>query len=330
MSVAKLFSLLPVLALVWALPTADAFAQGLGQIRGRITDGATGNPIAGVTVNAKRASARDVKQDDQKTLPVETTSGDNGRFSMIGLVAGPNDVTFTKEGYQTYLMTHIVRGPEPIAIEMFKELTFIEQLLGTEALVGLDPVQLTADLEAADAAFNEGEFPDAIAGYHALLGVLPQANVLYLPLGAAHRAMGENEEALVAFKTLLEADPESEDAKAEIARTESLMAEANAAPASTGAPSGGGLGLGLSSSKEDFYNLGELAFANGDVDRAQEWFEKATGVDPTWVKPWFKLGLVALNKGDIELAKEHFQQVVELDPGSQEGAQAQATLAALP
>ena len=147
----------------------------------------------------------------------------------------------------------------------------------------------------------------------------------------AHRALGENEEALVAYQTLLDADPENEDAKAEIERTRAPYGRFERRDRSaSGAPSGGGLGLGLSSSKEDFYNLGELAFANGAVDRAQEWFEKATGVDPTWVKPWFKLALVALNKGDIELAKEHFRQVVELDPGSQEGAQAQATLAALP
>ena len=338
MSVPKLFRLLPVLAILWALPTADARAQGVAQMRGRVVDAETGDPIADVTVRAEMAADRSVRQDDRRLPPVETTSGDDGRFSMIGLVLGPNDVTVTKEGYETVLMTHTVQGSfDPIVIEMLKEVTFIEQLLGREALAGHDVIQLTANLEAADAAFNSQDFPTAIAGYKALLEALPQASIFYLPLGHAHRAIGENEEALLAYKTLREADPENEEVQkevqAEIQRTERLMSS-DAASANSGMGGGSSLtgGLGLSSTKEDFYNLGELAFANGDVDRAQGWFEKAAGVDPSWVKPRFKLALVALNKGDIELAKQHFQQVVELDPASesQEGAQAKATLAALP
>ena len=87
---------------------------------------------------------------------------------------------------------------------------------------------------------------------------------------------------------------------------------------------------GLDASKEDLYNLGELEFAKGAVDTAAEWYEKAAMVDPNWEKPVFKLALVALNKGDMDTAKAHFQKVVELAPNSEEGAQASATLAALP
>ena len=329
MGVSKLIRLLPVLVLLSTLSTADAQAQGLAQLRGRVVDAETGEPMADVNVKAEvSASGRNVRQDVRSNTARETTTGDDGRFSMIGLVLGPNEVTVTKEGYETFVLTHVVQGAfAPIEIELSKVMTVLEQVLGREALEGLDAVQLETDLAAADTAFNAQDFVTAIAGYRGILDVLPQANVLYMPLGHAHRALGENEEALVAYQTLLEAEPDNEDVKAEIERTEILMGDSDAT-ASLGITSGGG--LGLSSTKEDFYNLGELAFANGDVDRAQQWFEKATGVDPAWVKPWFKLGLVALNKGDIELAKEHFQQVVELDPSSEEGTQAEATLAALP
>ena len=66
------------------------------------------------------------------------------------------------------------------------------------------------------------------------------------------------------------------------------------------------------------------------MDAAAEWYEKAAAADPNWMKPIFKLALVALNKGDMETAKTFFAQVVEKDPSSEEGAQAQATLNALP
>ena len=46
--------------------------------------------------------------------------------------------------------------------------------------------------------------------------------------------------------------------------------------------------------------------------------------------PVFKLGMVALNRGDIAGAKALFQQVVDLEPDSQEAAQAQGILSALP
>ena len=82
--------------------------------------------------------------------------------------------------------------------------------------------------------------------------------------------------------------------------------------------------------REDLYNLGELEFAKGNMDAAADWYEKAAAIDPTWGKPLFKLGLVALNQGDIEAAKGRFSQVVETDPNSEEGAQARATLDALP
>ena len=86
----------------------------------------------------------------------------------------------------------------------------------------------------------------------------------------------------------------------------------------------------LTASREDLYNQGEVAFARGDLDEARDWYEKAIAVDGNWAPPLFKRALVALNDGDIAGAKEYFQRVVDIDPNSDEGAQAQATLSALP
>lgn len=328
--------LLSALALVATLGAADALAQGPGRVRGQVTDAETGEPLAGALVKVEVATDRQtVRQDARDRPPVEETTGEDGRFSMIGFGLGPHDLTVTRDGYSPVVLQIIIQGAfDPIDVSMEKPLTILEQLLGREALAGLNAARLDADLTAADAAFNAGEFRTAIDGYKGLLEVLPQAVVLYQPLGAAHRALGENAQALAAFEKILETDPDNEEIQAEIATTELAMGEATAAAnlggGGGGGRPGGGLGLGLASTREDFYNLGELAFASGDVDRAQDWYEKATGVDPDWVKPRFKLALVALNKGDLELAKEHFRQVVEMDAGSEEGQQAEATLAALP
>ena len=52
--------------------------------------------------------------------------------------------------------------------------------------------------------------------------------------------------------------------------------------------------------------------------------------DPNWVLPPYKLALIALNKGDMESAKQFFEQVIAIDPNSEEGVQANSTLAELP
>ena len=70
---------------------------------------------------------------------------------------------------------------------------------------------------------------------------------------------------------------------------------------------------GAAASPEDLYNLGEVAFGEGNVDVAAEWYEKSVAADPEWEPPVFKLALVALNRGDIEGAKVLFQKV--LGPG---------------
>ena len=325
MKLSRLFRLLSVLALLTALTTADAYAQGPGRVRGRVRNADTGEPIADVTVVAQQVNTS-VRADVRERPPVEIQTGADGRFSMLGFALGPHNVTLTKEGYQPVVLDITIQGTfEPIEVDLYKVLTVLEQLLGAGALEGLDAIQLTANLEAADAAFNSGDYRTAIAGYGTLLEVLPQMTDLYRLIGSAHRALGKHEEALVAYQTLLESDPENKDIQAEIATTRLAMGNVEAAFASNT-----GLSTGLSASREDFYNLGELAFASGDIDRAQGWYEKASSADPSWVKPRFKLALVALNKGDMELAKQHFREVVELDPASEEGAQAKATLVVLP
>lgn len=297
--------------------TAPALAQS-GRMSGQVVD-ENGDPIPGARVRAEKADANP---------PVrETTTDDDGRFSLIGFASGPWQVSAEADGYSSDFGTVNVtqsRTP-PVDFTLAKERHALVQALGEEAMEGLDPDEIEADLEAADAAFNAEDWDAAIAGYESILEKLPQLTNLYSQVGQAYRARGDHQEAIAAFETRLAAEPDNESVKTDIARTKLAMGDFEAAGAELAAAASG-----LDASKEDLYNLGELEFAKGAVDAAAEWYEKASMVDPDWAKPVFKLALVALNKGDMETAKQHFQKVVDLDPGSEEGAQASATLAALP
>ena len=116
------------------------------------------------------------------------------------------------------------------------------------------------------------------------------------------------------------------EVEVEIARIKMTLGDFEAAGDALAASVAAGDGA----AREDLYNLGELEFAKGNIDAAAGFYEKASAADPDWAKPLFKLALVALNLGDMDTAKQFFSQVVEKDPDSEEGAQARATLDALP
>ena len=303
-----------VLVLLLAVAVPAALAQATrGRVSGRVVDDG-GEPIAGVAILA----------DATDRFPLETTTDDNGRFSLIGFSTGTWTVTADLEGYQVAPQTVRVtqQGVTTVNFDMLRVRSGFELLVGAEALEGLDADALEADLSAANAAFDAEDFDTAIAGYEELLTVLPSLSYLHLNIGNAHRGKGDYEMALASYEQLLEDPDRREQAEVEISRTRLAMGDLDAAAGIASA--------GANASREDLYNLGEVDFSRGDIDSAAGWYEKAAAVDPSWEKPWFKLALVALNKGDVETAKQNFQKVVDMAPDSEDGAQAQATLSALP
>ena len=154
---------------------------------------------------------------------------------------------------------------------------------------------------------------------------IPDFEILHVQVGNALSQRGDYPEAITSYEQALVGNPDNADAQSGIARAKLSMGDFEAASADLQAAAGS-----LNATKEDLYNLGELEFAKGDVNTAAGWYEKASMVDPGWEKPLFKLALVALNQGDIPGAKNYFQRVVDVAPNSSEGAQAQATLNALP
>ena len=295
---------------------ASALAQG-GRIAGRVLDAETGDPIVGADISLQAPDA-----------PLRTLRTDaDGRFSLDGLSSGPWQVHVRAEGYNDDLGNLDVAdepGP-PLEFRLVRVRRAVVEALGEPAADALDLEQIEVQLAAADAAFNREDWDGAIAAYSSVLDKLPELVHLGSPLGRAYRARGDYQPALRAFEMALAAAPGNEAVHADIARTELAVADFAAAQRELAAEASGS-----EARREDFYNLGELEFAQGAVDAAAAWYEKAAVVDPGWAKPVFKLGLVALNRGDFDLAKAHFRRVVELDPASDEGAQASATLAVLP
>ena len=312
--VARLASIVMLLVGVGA---SAALAQGGGRITGQVVD-EDGNPIPGVAIRAENPTAQQV---------LEATSDDNGRFSIVGFSTGQWTFAASADGYQPISAESRVSvgRNSPMNIVLDKVLHPLVVALGEETFEGIDPNMLGQEIEAADAAYNAQNWEAAIAGYSGVLEQVPQLSGLHLYLGNAQRASGDYEAALASYERLQAEDPFHETVDTEIARTKMAMGDFDAASEELAVAA-----TGLNASREDLYNLGELEFAKGEIDAAAQWYEKAATVDPGWGKPPFKLALVALNKGDMETAKQYFEKVLEVDPDSEEGAQAKATLDALP
>ena len=319
------------MALIPAI-AGSAAAQGQGRVVGQVTDEA-GDPLAGVRITATNPAAN----------PSEftTTTGNDGNFAIIGLVSGQwmfrADCTGAcgerngsprgygpSEGPSNITQT---RNP-PIDFELLRIRHPLAQMLGDEAVAGIDLDAIDARIEAADSAFNGGSYQQAISGYEAVLTQLPALSNLHFNIGNAYAQMQEHDAAVAAYDRALADDPQNQNVRIARARVRLAAGTANDADRQLLEQAASS----LSASREDLYNQGEQAFAQGDVAGAAQWYERANMVDPNWAKPLFKLALVALNQGDMETAKEYFQRTIDVnDPTSEaESAQAQATLNALP
>ena len=307
-----------VIMLAAGVLASTALAQG-GMLRGTVMSD-NGDTLEGATVILENPDANPPRHEQQTDA--------RGRFVVLGLNSGEWTLTAEAEGFHTQLFTVQLRqgenAPATVTLERIEHPLVIA--LGEAALEGLDPEALEAEFTAADEAMRNQQWEQAIAGYRSILSKLPIMNALNMQIGFALRQLGQYEEAIAAFEAAAAGDPQLDpDVEAEIARTRMAMGDFDAAGSAlaSAADSAG-------ATREDLYNLGELEFANGNMDAAADWYQKAAAIDPTWGKPLFKLGLVALNQGDIEAAKGLFSQVIETDPSSEEGAQARATLDALP
>ena len=192
-----------VMVILAAAVTAPAALAQTGRIAGRVVD-EDDRPVAGATVTVEH---------QRSSRTAETTTDSQGRFSMIGFASGTFTSSVSADGYRPNTATIQVRQGQngPLEFVLEPALSNLALQFGEEALEGLDSEEIEREVDAANEAYTARNWDAAIAGYNSVLEKLPQVSGLLLYVGAAHRAKGENEEALAAFERLLAANPNPRD-----------------------------------------------------------------------------------------------------------------------
>ncbi|HMF95865.1 MAG TPA: tetratricopeptide repeat protein [Vicinamibacterales bacterium] len=301
-----------VLAALLVAVFAAAAAAQTGRVGGTVKD-ESGQPLKGATITAENPSA--------SPSSFTATTDDKGRFSIIGLKAGPWTFSAQAPGFAPEsgkLNVQTIGSPNP-------PLTFTLRKGGgaapAGALGGLAAKDLQAELATADGLFNQQKWDDAVAAYRAIIAKAPSLTVINLQIAAAYRNKKDYDSAIAAYNELLKADPNNDKAIIGIGMTNLEKGDLKAAEDTLTKAA-----QGPKPTREVFYNLGEVKFSKGSTDEAAQWYQKAADLDPSWGKPLFKLALVQLNKGDKDATIKALEKVIAADPTSQEATQAKAVI----
>jgi tetratricopeptide (TPR) repeat protein len=300
-----------VLTALAVLSFAAVAAAQIGRIGGTVKDD-TGQPIKGATVIAENPTAAPTN--------LTATTDDKGRFSIIGLKAGPWDFKAQAPGFDPAAGEAVIRTVgqpnNPIEFKLKKSVAAPVSALGN-----LAAKDLQAELASADALYNNQRWDDAIAAYRAILMKAPALSVINLQIAAAYRNKKDFDHAIAASNELLKRVPGSDKAKIGSGMTNLEKGDMQAADETLTRAA-----EGQNPTREVFYDLAEVKAAKNQPDEAAKWYQRATDVDPSWGKPILKRALIAKSKGDTAGAIRLAERVIAADPTSADAATAKALI----
>jgi tetratricopeptide (TPR) repeat protein len=129
---------------------------------------------------------------------------------------------------------------------------------------------------------------EAIDAYSAILEKTPALTVAQMQIASAYHRKGEYDQAIAAYRKVLQASESNDDARIAIGMLLLEVGDLAAAEKALLQAAGGN-----HPTREVFYNLGELKLAQGRLDEATAWYERARALDPDWDRPTIRLAVVA-------------------------------------
>jgi tetratricopeptide (TPR) repeat protein len=180
-----------------------------------------------------------------------------------------------------------------------------------ERALAVDPSSTAALAQLAELARDRGDLPEAIRLFREGLAIDRQP-FLFLGLGDVLQRAGRLDEAVAAFESALELDPDSALAYYDLGVTygnQGRHGEAVAAYEKALALEPHGL-----TAAKTLNNLGAMAQEEGDLATAGTFFEQAVAAAPGHLESRYNLAVIRLGAGRVEEAVALLEEAAELAP----------------
>jgi tetratricopeptide (TPR) repeat protein len=252
----------------------------------------------------------------------ETRSNKKGEWMQVGMQPGPYRFTASKEGYQSGIADHFrISLGDATNVPDFK----LQTAKQAANAPGGEADQLRKAFSAAVELQSAGKLDEAIAAYKALLEANPEVPEAYLNLGSMYATKKDNAAAEAAFQKALELRPGFTDAATSLARLYQATGQGDKALAVMDQAAAAN-----PSDAKSQYSRGLVLMQGGKTEDAVKAFEAASTADPTLADAFYWLGSQLLNLGRTDDAAAAYEKYLALNPGNaQQVAAAQGILAAL-
>ena len=289
------FVLAAALLLAFAAP---ALAQR-GAIRGKITD-PDGNPVPDVQVSIVLL--------DGGGRPIRVKTNDKGEFLRAGIPVQMYRVSFELEGWEPLqAMVTVSNGGQSIINETLHPLP--EGVLSQEQADRANTHQ-----QAAQDAFQDGDFARAVTEWQGFLELLPNEAPAHFNLAAAYERAQDFPAAIEAYEAAYALDDSMLEAIMAVGDLHGRQKEWEPALAAFDRA----MEL-VEGNAVNLFNYAVYASNAGKVALADEFYAKAAEADPEFAPAHLQIGMARAREEDREGAIAAFERFLELDP---DGAQA--------
>ncbi|MCA1959365.1 MAG: tetratricopeptide repeat protein [Desulfomonile sp.] len=195
------------------------------------------------------------------------------------------------------------------------------------------PADVQSVVTAADEAYSQGRFQDAVRLYSDAAKVLPGESTVFLGRGMTYEMLRDTHRAVEDLKKAIQCDPGNYRAMEQLASLYERMGNKDAEAAAfyqralsldprpewreSLSVSIGMLRTRLNKeglSAVALWNLGNEAAQKGDLARAESLYSRAIGLDPLLYQAYFSRGLIGMKKQDFSSALADFDAGLAIDP----------------
>lgn len=304
-SVRGRFGWLCLVAAVLLLTAAPALAQR-GAIRGKITD-PDGNPVPGVQVSIVLL--------DGGGRPIRTETNEKGEFIRAGVPVQMYRVSFELEGWEPLqAMVTVSNGGQSFINEILHPLP--EGVLSQAQADRAD-----GHLQAAQDAFETGDFAVAVAEFNGFLELVPNSGPAHFNLAAAYERLQDYPAAINAYERAYELDDSMLEAIMAVGdlhgRQKQWEQALSAFDRAMELVEGNAVNL---------FNYAVYASNAGNIELADEFYGKSAEADPEFAPAHLQIGMARARQEDREGAIAAFERYLELEPDGTQAVMVQEIL----